>query len=115
MIKSASLIWRVFFCGVLSIVGGCIYNENTTSLTQRSVVVKERSHIDFSKKPMAATEQFTETERRTLINKLTGDAQHVKTFSRETVTNSSISIKMKNDAYHHAEKILQQIEKNRNE
>ncbi|WP_336279363.1 hypothetical protein [Bartonella sp. CB175] len=78
--------------------------------------MKKSDHIiDFSMQPKAATKQFTDAERRMLINKLTSDTQQVKTFSREKSTSSSFSIKIKDDAYHQAEQVLKQIEQSRHQ
>lgn len=111
MVKSTALVRRAFYITVLLTVVGC---ESTTSLAEKTSVRKE-GYPSLSIKQKAATEQFTETQRQMLIDKLEKEATRVKALSEAQVVDSFDLMEVKEDAHHEVEKVLKQIEQSGNQ
>ncbi|WP_455475250.1 hypothetical protein [Bartonella sp. B17] len=107
MIKSTSLVWRMFFCTILLAIAGCLHDESTTShiesssFTQKSFETKGDNHVNFPIEPAGST------RRQRIINNYKKSEEHVKTFSREKSSGSSFSIRVGRDAHNVIKNILE--------
>lgn len=88
---------------------GCGRGKDFT-VQERADTAKLDQYPRFSKKPVAATQQFTDEEKQKLTTQLVRDAKNLKSGSISQADDAANAATTKEDAKREAEETLRQIE-----
>lgn len=103
-------ITRSVVLTTIAVIGlGCARGSEFSAPEQKGASHQD-TYPNFSIKPRAATQQFTEAEKQALTDKLDSQAAALKKASGPSARNTSNLAKAKEDARREAEDTIREIE-----